>query len=436
MNIKNKIISLFSLCLFFNSIVIPVKASVNNFSSFTNITEILTGFDTGAFSPSPTLYTTQISNNYKYKRLRVATVIGNTPTITSTNLININVYAFKWTKTDNGKGITLYCDKDDATVLGVTYRVFVCIDDSTDSINWSQAGYSELSNTYQYNNGGIIGEQILYNTASLDNNSSNSRYFTSYFYYGGTKLQDNVDIAHIRFTSSGQDYTTVLGVVSGNLPKPWPWSGTNSSGGMYWQDGTELDSENVSKYSQIFIVMDENHDNTVTQSEVYYYNQTYNTNYDYSEINNGDPFDQNQFLYAIALLIENGNENPGGGTGSGGGSSAVGGGINVTDSFTQSQTQSIAENAVNVNITNNNELTQENLQSINQIINQSVNTGGNNPFEESISNMNQFLGVAHAFSALASAVLGFLPWWVTALLTLVFTILFVMVIFRLIHLFV
>ena len=103
--------------------------------------------------------------------------------------------------------------------------------------------------------------------------------------------------------------------------------------------------------------------------------------------------------------------------------------------FSQTQTQTIESNAVNVNVTNNNELTNENLNHINQIINNNPETT-ENTFQDAISNMNQFRAMAAAFAALAGVVLGWLPSWVTGLIGLSFSILSVMIIFRLIHLFV
>ena len=77
--------------------------------------------------------------------------------------------------------------------------------------------------------------------------------------------------------------------------------------------------------------MDSNDDNSITQEEVNYYNYTYNTNYDYSEINEGNNFTELEFLNWVALQIANGNDDPGGGSGSGSGSDAISGGITVGD---------------------------------------------------------------------------------------------------------
>ena len=103
--------------------------------------------------------------------------------------------------------------------------------------------------------------------------------------------------------------------------------------------------------------------------------------------------------------------------------------------FSQTQTQTIESDAVNVTVTNNNELTNENLNHINQIINNNPETT-ENTFQDAIANMNQFRAMAAAFAALAGVVLGWLPSWVTGLIGLSFSILSVMIIFRLIHLFV
>lgn len=110
----------------------------------------------------------------------------------------------------------------------------------------------------------------------------------------------------------------------------------------------------------------------------------------------------------------------------------------VNNSYNPSQNQSIESNAVNVTVTNNNELTQENMQELNNIIN---NYQGNpeddtDPFQEAVQNFKKFNVIALGFKALAGIVLGWLPWWVTAILGGMFSILSVMIVFRLLHLFI
>lgn len=238
---------------------------------------------------------------------------------------------------------------------------------------------------------------------------------------------------------SGQGYSTILQVISYRLTdRPWgAWS--NSSGGLHFPNGTSLTAQERSQYDQIFIVMDINHDNSVSEEEVNYYNVTYNTNYDYSEVNEGNNFTELQFLEYIALLLSQGVENPGGGSGEGGGSGSTGGagaGVYIGEgSFTQSQSQTIEENAVNVTVNNNNELSQENMQYLNNVINNNMGTEGN-AFQDAISAISGFSAVARSFSGLVTVMFGFLPSWVLTIMGLMFTILFVFIVFRLIHLFI
>jgi hypothetical protein len=92
---------------------------------------------------------------------------------------------------------------------------------------------------------------------------------------------------------------------------------------------------------------------------------------------------------------------------------------------------------VNVTVNNDNSLNQENTQWLNSIINNNVGDPDSvNAFENAIGSINGFTGVARSFASLASAVLSFLPTWVTTLLSFMFAILFVFIIFRLIHLFI
>lgn len=238
------------------------------------------------------------------------------------------------------------------------------------------------------------------------------------------------------YLNYGQNAQTILSVFSSGDFSYLPWNFSTSSGGMHFSDGNTLNPENTSKYSQIFIVMDQDETNTVTEAELFYYNSTYNTNYDYSEINNGDSFTEMQFLNWVALQIANGNDDPGGGTGSGGGSNVGGGGITIGDnSFTQSQNQTIEENAVNVTVNNNNSLSQENVQTLENFIELNLGTEQENAFAEAVGGISRFIGVGQAFSGLVAAVLGFLPAWTITLMGVLFTIIFVMIVFRLLHVF-
>lgn len=306
--------------------------------------------------------------------------------------------------------------------------IYANIQTSVNDFQYSGSDYNRLESTYTATDSatGTTGRKIWYTSFSYPGSSSNQRF--EYF--------NNTYDVRIRSVNQNANITTFFHAVSLNSDPPYPWNGSNSSGGISWSDGTELSAENTAKYSQVYIVMDTNNDKSVSQEEVNYYNYTYNTNYDYSVINEGNTFDEDKFLYWVATEINSGNDNPGGGTGSGGGSGSVSGGITIGDnSFTQTQSQSIEQNAVNVTVTNNNELTNENLNHINQIINNNPEST-ENTFQDAVSNMNQFKAIATAFAALAGVILGWLPSWVTGLLGLSFSVLSVMIIFRLIHLFV
>lgn len=299
----------------------------------------------------------------------------------------------------------------------------IYLDYSMDGITWYYA------NQYLFNNN---------NPANYVGSGIDGTAYNVYYKDGGlryvTGLPSQYPIINLL---SGQNSDTIKQVISYRLEsRPWGmW--TSSSGGIHFQNGSSLNAEQRAKYEQIYIVMDISQDNSVTEEEVNTYNSTYNTNYDYSQINGGDTFTELQFLEYIATEIMNGNEDPGGGTGSGG-DGTNGAGITIGDgSFTQSQTQTIEENAINVTVNNDNSLNQENTQWLNSIINNNV--GGEeqqNAFENAIGSISGFTGVARSFATLASVVLGFLPAWVTTLLGVMFAILFVFIVFRLIHLFI
>lgn len=418
---KNIVAIITSVTLSVPFFAVPVFAFGNNVSDLTNgwlqnisqtvYMEKRQG-DTGSFSAG-------------YFRFRVVSD-GTTanPTINSSNITGVKVSVIfyrSYGQTTNDWRCLAFYDDSEYIVSG---RVYLCLDRSTDQINWTQVGNILINSKFSYNGSET---NIVYTDSS-----------NFWYMYAGrdfNKFNNGYAIPHIQLLQN-QSYSTILGTIFLDEGKPYVWQGTDSNGNLSWPDGTELNAENVSKYEQIFIVMDSNNDNSVTEEEVNYYNYTYNTSYDYSVFNEDNDFNENQFLYWVATQIDSGVDNPGGGTGEGG-SGSITGGIYVGDgSFTQSQTQSIAENAVNVTVTNNNELTQENMQYINQIINNSDNESQENPFQEAISNMNQFNAIARAFATLAGVVFGWLPWWVTSLLSLMFTILFVMIIFRLIHLFI
>lgn len=311
----------------------------------------------------------------------------------------------------------------------INTRLFYYSGQSRDNLVVNDVYRGELLNTYTFTYEGQSFTPIKY--TSIDTQQGNSSLYPQEY------APTNIPRITLNSDNSGNNnLTSILGAISSGTDV-FPWEFSDSSGGRHWADGTELSGENVSRYEQTFIVMDSNHDNTVSQEEINYYNYTYNTNYDYQTINEGNDFDVDTFLYYVAIMLQN-NETPGGQEPSGGGSNAGGGSISVTDSFTQSQTQtqSIAENAVNVTVENNNALTQENMQDLNNIINNSGISQDGNAFQSAISNISGFVDVARSFGTLCGTVLGFLPNWVTTLLSLMFTILFIMVIFRLIHLFI
>ena len=228
---------------------------------------------------------------------------------------------------------------------------------------------------------------------------------------------------------SGQDYQTILAVISGDL-KIQPWNYSDSSGGRHFEDGTSLTPEQNRQYENVYVVMDSNNDNSISEEEVNNYNTTYNTNYNYQSINNGNDFDEMQFLNYIAILFANGQDVPGsGGSGEGGEGGSGSGGYGTIQ-----QQQKIENGAVQVNVTTGDMVNENSAEFINTIINGSPS--GQNAFEGAITNMRGFINVATEFTALAAAVLGFLPGWVVGLFELLFTVTIVMAIFRIIHLFI
>lgn len=362
-----------------------------------------------------------------YVRVRVGT------SSTNSLVTSVTYYAFNYKVADvNGSyANTLW----NTCVFGYSDTTFssnegVRIDYSGDKLNFTNllgGSYPNTRYVAQVENS----RTIYYMTVQESNYQNNiGRYL-------GINMPDDCPRIFLKY---GQDVKSVLYLFSSGDFSYIPWNFSTTSGGMHFDNDTDLSPENTSKYSQIFIVMDTNNDNSVTEEEVNFYNYTYHTNYDYSQINEGNNFTELEFLEWISLQIANGDDNPGGGTGSGGSSDNIGGGITVGDgSFTQSQTQtqSIAENAVNVTVNNDNSLNQDNTQWLNSVINNNLgNPDSVNAFENAIGSIGGFTSVAHSFASLASAVLSFLPAWVTTLLSLMFVILFVFIVFRLIHLFI
>ena len=312
---------------------------------------------------------------------------------------------------------TSYSFKDRANIVnGSLYLLFYSFESgwwchggySTNNLTWTTRANLQISSTYTANGSNGSGTQVYYRRTTaneLISNNSNMYNSQGNFINTWTAVFPNIPILY-----GINNHQDILAVISLDAPKSqWPWMYQSSSGGIHFSDGTELDDSNTAVYSNVYTVMDINNDNSISNEEVNYYNVTYDTNYDYSSINNNTDFDLESFLYYVALKLDAG-ENPSGSSGGGSQDTPSGsGGISVGDgSFTQSQTQSIEQNAVNVTVTNNNELTNENLNHINQIINNNTETT-ENTFQDAIANMNQFRAMAAAFAALAGVVLGWLP---------------------------
>lgn len=410
-SVYKKIVGIFSSsAMFIASFVVPaVKVYADNETDIKYLVN------------NPFIFTSYTNGGYEF-RLRVGTS-STSSVITPVNTSNpISVYGIRYKLYNNNTLYTLFIS--DTYLASGNNNNCLRVDRTSDRFNFSLNSSYSVTGTYtaSYTDEGgasLTGDTIYYLSTTESALYSNK--------YPFIQLKQGQTVSSILYLFSVNDFSYL------------PWFGTTSDGGTYFPDGTTLNPQNTNTYTQVYNLMDVNHDNSVSVAEVNYYNSTYNTTYDYSVFNDNNDFNQEQFLYWVAVQIADGVENPGGGNGDGsGGGSGVGGvGIVIGDgSFTQSQTQSIAENAVNVTVTNNNELSQENMQYINQIINNSDNESQENPFQEAISNMNQFNAIARAFATLAGVVFGWLPWWVTSLLSLMFTILFVMIIFRLIHLFI
>lgn len=375
------------------------------------------------------------SSTYPYVRIRYG--LQNTSSLVTpeswvTSEADSTIYAVVYRVKDSNGNVsnednawrTLIFKISDTADIQNTNSNNVRFDYSSDKLNWSNITNSVLNSSYKANVEGS--KQIYY--VNITSGSGTP------FSYTGKYMPNDCPRITLNY---GQNQNSILYLFSTGDFSYLPWNFSTSSGGMHFEDGYELSPENTSRYSQIYIVMDTNNDNSVSEEEVNYYNFTYNTNYDYSEINEGNNFDQTQFLNWIALQIANGNDDPGGGTGSGGGSGAVGGSVTVTIGDAQQQQQqyqTIEENAINVTITNENGVNQSNSQYFDQVINNNLGTTGNS-FEQAIGTISGFTSVARSFAGLAGTVLAFLPSWVLALMAVMFSLLFVMVVFRLIHLF-
>lgn len=376
-------------------------------------------------------------NGTKYYRALSVTLGANSNTFPNEGVVGVVAYALPTFK--NRKSINVGSNANNAL-----YLLFYSFESgwtanglySTNNVSWTSSTSTNLSSERTATDSNGTGTKVYYASGYASNWLNRSGYFDA------DSGQSLIDVFHMVFpnipiiygTNSAADIVDVISLDTDIANAPWTMQ--TSSGGIHFSGGTELDSSNTTVYSNVYTVMDINNDNSITEEEVNYYNVTYETNYDYSSINNSNDFDLYDFLYYVALKIDTG-ENPAG-EGSGGGSQDTQpgtGGIVVGDgSFTQQQTQTIEQNAVNVTVTNNNELTQENLNEINNIINN--NTSDQTTFQDAVSNMNQFRGMAIAFAALAGVVLGWLPSWVVGLLGMMFSILSIMIVIRLIHLFV
>lgn len=141
-----------------------------------------------------------------------------------------------------------------------------------------------------------------------------------------------------------------------------------------------------------------------------------------------------EFLHYIAIEINDGDDNPGGGNGSGGTPDGSGS-VVITESFHQSQTQTIEENAVNVTVNNNNEVSAENINNIEQLVN-NISGDDRNAFDQSVSAVTWASQYTSSFAGLVAGVLGFLPAWVSTLLSLIFGLILLCIVLRLLHMFV
>lgn len=212
---------------------------------------------------------------------------------------------------------------------------------------------------------------------------------------------------------------------------------TNSSGGRHFGNTRPQDTKSITPQQRIntlivFDLMDVDQNNYLTSEEVNNYNNTYNSNYDFFLINGGDIV--NNFDLTAYFTNDDNNDEPvptptttpdsgGGGSSSGGGSM-------------QQQQQTIEEGAVQVTVNNNNELSQNNAQWIDQTINNWMpSQDQQNAFDQGIGSLKHFTQLAAGFSALMTALFGFLPSWCLTIMGLVFTLISVMIVFRLLHLF-
>lgn len=292
---------------------------------------------------------------------------------------------------------------------------------SSDGLIYTNSSNLVLSNTYTYTDTatGDTYSTIRYGrSTSVDFGAGLASVF----------MPSDVPRITLNSSSTGSSLDTILACISGDLSGPYPWFFTGSSGGIHFDDGSSLDASQRSEYSNIFNIMDSSDDDTITESEVNNYNQTYNTNFDYSTINDGPDFDLMTFLMWVANRFMDGDDNPGDVPGGGEGGE---GGAGGSSSQQQQQQQTIEENAVNVTITHG--VTEDNVEFINDIIN---GTDEHEPsFQNAITGMKQFITYGNQFSELVSSYLGFLPQSVTIMYGTLFAVVGVVAVFRLIHLF-
>lgn len=405
--------------LLFGVFSLPVLAFGSNWES-SNLYQSL-GYMQGA-QPS---YITSSSNKYYSIGATYGQNSSQYPTVGTVGVIAYTMYSFK--------------ERNDYPITNV-YILSYSLDSgwylvgsySGNNISWTNSQQLAMSNTFTGNNQNGAGSLVYYAYKQFgtlvsfvaNDNRKYIRDFSLYF----------PDIPLVYGVSDPKD---IIGAISLDAdPRTYPWMWSSSSGGIHFGDGQEVDASNSVVYSNVFTVMDLNSDNSISNEEVNYYNVTYDTNYDYSTINNGNDFDLYDFLYYVSLKLDAG-ENPAG-DGSGQGSqNTPAGSISIGDiqqQQQQQQYQTIEENAVNVTITNENGVNQSNSQYFDQVINNNLGTSGST-FEQAIGTISGFTSIARSFAGLASVVLGFLPGWVLALLAVTFSLLFVMIVFRLIHLF-
>lgn len=305
------------------------------------------------------------------------------------------------------------------------------IDRTTDLLNYQYGGPSgvgsatqeqayetiPLTSLYRWTDGISYGDYICYGIVQEDPTATGRRFLVS-----GQGAPFDCPRIHLQ---DGQDALTVLALFSSHNWSYVPWSHSTSSGGLHFSDGSTLTPSEREQFNEVFLLMDLDYDGSVTENEVITYNNTYNTNYNFVDINNGVSFDWWAFLNYIANNLDE----------SGGGGSAGGG--SYTSQQQQQQNQVIENGAINVTVDGGGGINSDNVGFLNQIINgwNGVSAGAG-VFQSAISNMRGFINIGEEFSALAGSVFGFLPSWVSGLMSLILTLTGVMAIFRLVHVFV